>query len=98
MALTDPLNLILILGVVAVLLIWGPSKIPQLARSLGQARREFQKGSTEDPHAPGVTRDLRDGRADDDLLKVAQTLGISTEGKDRKQISDEVNARLKSQV
>ena len=30
-----------------VLLVFGGTKIPQLARSLGQAQREFRKGSTE---------------------------------------------------
>jgi sec-independent protein translocase protein TatA len=30
-----------------VLLIFGGAKIPQLARSLGQAQREFRKGSAE---------------------------------------------------
>ncbi len=38
-----PPELILIL--VVVLLIFGGSKIPQLALSLGQAQREFRKGS-----------------------------------------------------
>jgi sec-independent protein translocase protein TatA len=97
MVLTDPFNLLIILGIIAVLVIWGPTKIPQLARSLGQANKEFQRGATEPaPQQSAGTRELNDGRKDDDLLKVAQTLGISTEGKDRKQISDEVTARLKS--
>jgi sec-independent protein translocase protein TatA len=30
-----------------VLLVFGGTKIPQLARSLGQAQREFRKGSAE---------------------------------------------------
>jgi sec-independent protein translocase protein TatA len=30
-----------------VLLVFGGTKIPQLARSLGQAQREFRKGSEE---------------------------------------------------
>ncbi len=30
-----------------VLLIFGGTKVPQLARSLGQAQREFRKGSAE---------------------------------------------------
>ena len=38
----------LIIILLVVLLIFGGAKIPQLARSLGQAQREFRKG-TEDP-------------------------------------------------
>jgi sec-independent protein translocase protein TatA len=37
----------LIVILVVVLLIFGGAKIPQLARSLGQAQREFRKGSEE---------------------------------------------------
>ena len=37
----------LIVVLLVVLLIFGGTKVPQLARSLGQAQREFRKGSTE---------------------------------------------------
>ncbi|MDG6997497.1 MAG: twin-arginine translocase TatA/TatE family subunit [Nitrososphaerota archaeon] len=42
MAFDDPIVWILILGVVVFL--FGSSKIPQFARSLGQARKEFDSG------------------------------------------------------
>ena len=42
MALDDPIVWVLILGV--VIFLFGSSKIPQFARSLGQARKEFDKG------------------------------------------------------
>ncbi len=38
-------ELLLILAV--VLLLFGSTKLPQLARSLGQAKKEFQAGTTE---------------------------------------------------
>lgn len=41
MALDDPVVVILI--VVAVIFLFGGAKIPQFARSLGQARREFTR-------------------------------------------------------
>jgi sec-independent protein translocase protein TatA len=37
----------LIVVLLIVLLIFGGAKVPQLARSLGQAQREFRKGSAE---------------------------------------------------
>jgi sec-independent protein translocase protein TatA len=37
----------LLVVLLIVLLIFGGTKVPQLARSLGQAQREFRKGSTE---------------------------------------------------
>ena len=104
MAFTDPFQLILILGIVAVLMIWGPSKIPQLAKSLGEAKREFQKGTTDTGQPPAVTSTTTtssyqtsySANSDDDLLKVARTLNISTEGKDRKQIAEEISWKLKT--
>jgi sec-independent protein translocase protein TatA len=43
----DPMQLIVI-GIVAIaLLMWGPNKIPQLAASLGKARREFDSARKE---------------------------------------------------
>jgi sec-independent protein translocase protein TatA len=38
----------IIIGVVAIVVImWGPAKIPQFARALGQAKGEFNKASKE---------------------------------------------------
>jgi sec-independent protein translocase protein TatA len=37
----------LLVVLLIVLLIFGGTKVPQLARSLGQAQREFRKGSVE---------------------------------------------------
>lgn len=41
----EDLGIVLLVGLV----IFGSSKIPQLARSLGQAKNEFQKGMNERP-------------------------------------------------
>lgn len=85
MAFGDPLQLILILGVVAVLLIWGPKKIPELARSLGRARKDFHDASRE-PTLGSETGPV----TGDELIATANKLGISTQGKSRQQISDEI--------
>lgn len=39
----DPMQWLVIGIVVIALLLWGPNKIPQLAASLGKARREFDQ-------------------------------------------------------
>ncbi len=39
----------LLIVLVIVLLVFGGSKVPQLARSLGEAQREFRKASGHDP-------------------------------------------------
>ncbi len=40
-------ELLIILAV--VLLLFGSTKVPQLARSLGQASKEFKQGTNDDP-------------------------------------------------
>jgi sec-independent protein translocase protein TatA len=78
---------IVAVGVLVVVLIWGPQKIPDLARSLGSARREFDEASR------GFNRPLpgtADVASSDPLLDVAQRLGINTQGKTRQEIQDEI--------
>ncbi len=41
-----PTELLIILAV--VMLLFGARKVPDLARSLGQAQREYKRGTTED--------------------------------------------------
>jgi len=95
----------IIIGVVAIVIImWGPAKIPQFARALGQAKGEFSKASKEfndaasqessgkpAPSAPAQTIKTKDEM----LLETAQKLGISTEGKTREQISEEISVKVK---
>jgi len=86
MALGDPFQILLILGVLAVILIWSQHKIPELTRSIGRARKEFDdasKGLT-NPISPSLPA------ASDPLTDTAHKLGINTEGKTRQEISDEI--------
>jgi sec-independent protein translocase protein TatA len=89
----DPVVIILILAV--VVLLFGASRIPQFARSLGQARREFDKGSK------GETGDLSASQVpasspspDDPLVVAAQKEGIDTKGKTKEQIASELSWKL----
>jgi len=83
----DPTQLLVILGVLVVILVWGPSKIPELARAVGIARKEFDdasKGLVQPTSTSGTSA------SSDPLVDTAQKLGISTQGKTRDQISDEI--------
>ena len=84
----DPFQILLILAVVAVLLIWGPQKIPELARSIGRARREFDDASK--GLVQQTTTQSTNTAAPDTLVDTAQKLGINTQGKTRQEISDEI--------
>jgi len=85
---------IVILAILAVIMIWGPDKIPKLARALGQARKEFEKAQKEftnpspEPE-PAPT-------SDDYLIQTAKSLGIETAGKTREQISKEIVERARA--
>ncbi len=98
----------LIIGVVAIVIImWGPSKIPEFARALGRAKGEFSKASKEfenAANAPLITTNTTAAAAataatlkskDEVLLETAKNLGISTDGKTREQISEEISAKVK---
>lgn len=45
----DPIQLLIVGGLVVVFIVWGPKKMPQLARALGQAKGEFAGGATQKP-------------------------------------------------
>jgi sec-independent protein translocase protein TatA len=102
----------IIIGVVAIVIImWGPAKIPQFARALGQAKGEFSKASKEFNNAanldsaaqPVATAQLVTSPAstpaiktkDEMLLETAKELGIPTEGKTREQLSEEISVKVK---
>ena len=53
-----PTELLIILAV--ILLLFGGAKLPQLARSLGQAKKEFQEGATESPKTDATSETKKD--------------------------------------
>ena len=88
-----------IVGVLLVLFLWGPNKIPDLARAIGRARREFERASKEltNPLEAPVSTPVSTisstpsmTGSDDTLVATAKELGISTVGKTRDEISNEI--------
>ena len=110
MAIGDPIQWVVIGVVVIALFLWGPQKIPDLARALGRARKEFDDASKEMNNAmqgklpatptpsqsTGAPAPEKSG--DQILIDTARALGISTEGKTREQISSEILTRSKPQA
>ncbi len=129
----DPLEWISIAAIGIVIWIWGPNKIPEIARSISSARKTFDAASKEfqamskdfknpldmlpeakeeariaaippstpsTPAAVPVTpsSNYEKGAPDRILIDNARGLGISTEGKTREQISQEILAKSKEAV
>jgi TatA/E family protein of Tat protein translocase len=97
----------IIIGVVAIVIImWGPAKIPEFAKSLGRAKGEFAKAQKEfeiaatEPSTKSVTTTTPASASliktkDELLLETAKKLGVPADGKTREQISDEISVKVK---
>lgn len=85
---------ILLIAVVLVFA-FGGKKLPELARSLGRAKGEFERGKME------IEKELREERAKEvikeekDIVKAAKDLGINTEGKTEDQLKKEIAEAVK---
>jgi len=90
---------VVILLVVVVIIIWGPKKVPELARAIGRARGEFERASREyatpapPPETPQAKKEVS---SDDMLILIAKGLGINTEGKSKEEIFQEIIANIKT--
>ena len=85
-----PTEFLLIFG--AILLLFGPSKLPEIARSLGQATQQYRKGITD---AKSNLTDEIEGQSkplteDEKLIKSAKSLDIPTEGRSIEDIAQDI--------
>ncbi|MEM2873275.1 MAG: twin-arginine translocase TatA/TatE family subunit [Nitrososphaerales archaeon] len=87
-----------------VVLLFGAKKIPEIARAIGRARGEFEKGKQE------IEREIKEAEKEakestqpaskkedierEKLIKAANALGISTYGKTDEQLREEIQAAL----
>lgn len=97
MAFGDPVQWIIIGVIVVVIFLWGPQKIPDLAKAVGRARREFDQASKD---VQGMATSMTNPQmappaksGDQMLIDTARALGIQTEGKTREQIAQEIVSR-----
>ena len=89
----------IILVFIVVILLFGASKIPELARSLGKATGEFKKGKQEIEHElSDIGKSAREGKPDVNaparIRAMARDLGITTEGKSDEQLLDEIQKKM----
>ncbi|MDI6860320.1 MAG: twin-arginine translocase TatA/TatE family subunit [Methanocellales archaeon] len=86
----------LLLIFVVVLLLFGADKLPELARSMGQALGEFKKAQREAEYELSFQRskEAADKEKADRIWRMAEELGIETEGKTEDGLLDEIQKEL----
>lgn len=94
---------IILLVAIIFIFVVGGAKLPELARSLGRAKGEFERGKMD------IERELREEKAKDakkeeeakqkkgekDVVKAAKELGIETEGKSEEELKKEIASAVK---
>ena len=90
----------IVLIFLAVIILFGASKIPELARSLGMATGEFKKAQQEaDRELKNVEKSLKEGgskQEDSDKVKqMAKDFGIEVEGKSDEELLEEIKEKMK---
>jgi sec-independent protein translocase protein TatA len=94
LVLGQPWEWIILLIIIALLLLFGPSKLPEFARSIGRAMGEFRRGKEQ------VEREIRQelahsegaevGAGRDQIFRAARELSVPTEGRDLKDVKLDV--------
>jgi sec-independent protein translocase protein TatA len=81
---------LVVVGIILVIFLWGPKKLPELARSIGLAKKEFEKSTKEIASITNPTTTPTTENEQDPLLVAAKSLSITTEGKTKEQIAKEI--------
>jgi sec-independent protein translocase protein TatA len=102
---------LMIIGVLVIVLLFGAAKVPQLAKSFGQAMGEFKKAKKESELSlkqfedsivgdekviPETTAKAEKKDDEVNIREVAGYMGIETEGKTDEQLKEEVQAKMKA--
>ena len=86
----------MVLILVVALFLFGPDKIPEMARSLGKAAGEFKKAQTEAEHE--IKRlDEPLNEKDTKIHNLAIEMGVDVKNKTSEQLVEEILKKVRSQ-
>lgn len=80
-------------AIALIALFVGAKKVPELARSLGKARSEFEKGQIEGELEIKKSMEKEYGE-DAKIIELAKSLDIETAGKSIEELKEEIKKRL----
>ena len=86
----------IIILVVVVVLLFGAKKLPDLARSIGRARGEFERGKIDIDKELAQEKSAVAEPVDElqKLIKAARELGLDTVGKTKEQLKAEISKSM----
>ncbi len=76
-----------------IVLLFGASKLPQLARSMGLAQKEYHQAKQEAEEEIRRAEDTASATGGEDLEQAAEALGIDTEGKTPEELREAIRDR-----
>ena len=87
----------MIVILVLALLLFGPDKLPEIARSLGRSAKEFKSAQMEAGSKINNLKEHQDG-TDEKIYKLAIEIGIYTKNKTTEQLIEEIRAKVRTQT
>jgi len=88
----------IILLIILALILFGPKKLPELAKAAGEAVRVFREETqkvTSSVEEASKKQETTTAISDEDLKKLAEKLGVQTEGKSKEELVKEVLEKAK---
>lgn len=83
----------LLLIILIALILFGPKKIPELARAMGEAVREFRRASSRITEEDESTKAR--GEESSRIRELALSLGIEVAGKTDEELLEEIKSKIK---
>lgn len=80
----------MILIFLAALFLFGPAKLPELARSLGKAAGEFKKAQMEAEY------DIKKPNKDAKIKNLASEMGLDAQNKTTEDLVEEIRTKIRS--